>query len=51
LPWRAWAVAGGVTALGAYLIEFAPAYLWHWQLSSIHPLYALAWLGAGEILV
>ncbi len=50
LPWRAWAVAGGVTTLGAYLIEYAPAYLGDWQLSYIHPLYGLAWLGSGEIL-
>ncbi len=50
LPWRSWAAAGAVTSLGAYLIEFAPTYLGDWQLSSIHPLYALAWLGGGEIL-
>lgn len=50
LPWRAWAVAGALTTLGAYLIEFAPAHIWHWQLSVIHPLYGLAWLGVGEIL-
>ncbi len=52
LPWRAWAVAGSVTTLCAYLIEFAPAHLslWDWQLSHLHPLYGLAWLGAGEIL-
>jgi hypothetical protein len=52
LPWRSWAAAGSVTTLGAYLIEFAPAhlYLWDWQLSYIHPLYGLAWLGGGEIL-
>ena len=50
LPWRSWAAAGAVTTLGAYLIEFAPTHLGDWQLSSIHPLYGLAWLGGGEIL-
>src|SRR5258708_5597386 len=50
LPWRSWAAAGAITTLGAYLIEFAPAYLGDWQLSYIHPLYGLAWLGGGEIL-
>ncbi|HVU15405.1 MAG TPA: hypothetical protein VHD32_00660 [Candidatus Didemnitutus sp.] len=50
LPWRTWASAGAVTTLGAYLIEFAPAHLGDWQLSYIHPLYGLAWLGGGEIL-
>lgn len=50
LPWRAWAAAGGVTTLGAYLIEYAPAHLGDWQLSYLHPLYGLAWIGGGEIL-
>jgi len=50
LPWRAWAAAGAITTLGAYLVEFAPAALGDWQLSYIHPLYGLAWLGGGEIL-
>jgi hypothetical protein len=50
LPWRSWAAAGAITTLGAYLIEFAPADLGDWQLSYIHPLYGLAWLGGGEIL-
>lgn len=50
LPWRSWAAAGAITTLGAYLIEFAPTYLGDWQLSYIHPLYGLAWLGGGEIL-
>ena len=50
LPWRAWAVAGGGTTLAAYLIEYAPTSLGDWQLSYIHPLYGLAWLGGGEIL-
>ncbi len=50
LPWRAWAMGGAVTTLCAYLIEFAPAHLGDWQLTAIHPLYGLAWLGGGEVL-
>jgi hypothetical protein len=50
LPWRAWAIAGAVTTVLAYLAEFAPAHLWDWQLGVIHPLHAVAWLGAGELL-
>ena len=49
-PWRTWAIAGAVTSLGAYLIEFFPANMGSLQLRSIHPLYGLAWLGAGEVL-
>ena len=50
LPWRAWAAGGGVTTLIAYLIEFLPSHLGSWQLRAIHPLYGVAWLGAGEVL-
>lgn len=50
LPWRSWAMGGACTTFGAYLIEFAPAHLGEWQLAVIHPLYALAWLGGGEVL-
>ena len=48
LPWREWALGGALVSLTAYLIEFAPAYLGHGQLTVIHPVYGLAWLGAGE---
>ncbi len=50
LPWRAWAMSGAVTILAAYLIEFAPSSLADWQMSYIHPLYGLAWLGVGELM-
>jgi hypothetical protein len=33
-----------------YLIEFFPAHLGSWQLNVVHPLYGLAWIGAGELL-
>lgn len=50
-PWRAWSIGGALTVLVAYLVEFAPAYLGEWELRAIHPIYGVAWLGAGEILV
>lgn len=50
LPWRAWALGGAAATLVAYLAEFAPGHLAGWRLTSIHPLYALAWLGGGELL-
>jgi hypothetical protein len=51
LPWRAWAFAGAATTCVASLIEYSPSELWTWELSFIHPLHGLAWLGAGELLV
>jgi hypothetical protein len=51
LPWRAWAVAGVITSVVAYGVEYLPA---HWRglrLEENHPLYALAWWGAAELLV
>ena len=49
-PWRLWACTGGATILVSYLIEFFPAHLGSWQLNGVHPLYGLAWIGAGELL-
>lgn len=51
LPWRAWACAGAATTILASLIEYPPSELWTWELSFVHPLQGLAWLGAGELLV
>ncbi len=50
LPWRAWAWAGATASLLAYVIEYAPNHLAGWRLEWNHPLYALAWIGAGEAL-
>jgi hypothetical protein len=49
-PWRLWACAGGGAILGSYLIEFFPGHLGSWHLNVVHPLYGLAWMGAGELL-
>jgi hypothetical protein len=51
LPWRAWAGAGAATTILASLIEYSPSELWTWELSFVHPLQGIAWLGAGELLV
>jgi hypothetical protein len=50
LPWLAWALAGAVTSLLAYLAEYYPSHLGEWQLRTVHPLYSLAWVGAGLLL-
>jgi hypothetical protein len=48
-PWRMWGLGGAITCLGAYLGEYYPGYL-DLRLQVNHPLYGLAWLGAGELL-
>lgn len=50
LPWRTWSVAGAATCLVTYLIEFFPNYMGAWELRAIHPLFGVAWLGAGELI-
>ncbi|HYC72479.1 MAG TPA: hypothetical protein VEB66_14820 [Opitutaceae bacterium] len=47
--WRTWGVAGALTSLAAYGLEYFPAHL-GWRLEVNHPLYAVAWAGAGELL-
>lgn len=49
-PWRAWACSGAAASLLGYLAEYFPGHL-TMQLEVNHPLYALGWLGAGELLV
>lgn len=48
-PWRLWSLTGCASTLLAYLLEYFPAHL-SGQLRAVHPVYALAWLGAGELL-
>lgn len=50
MPWRTWALSGAVTSLAAYLVEYFPAQL-DLRLQANHPLYGLAWIGVGELLV
>ena len=47
--WRIWGWTGGAVGFAAYLLEYFPAHL-GWRLEVNHPLYALAWIGAGEVL-
>lgn len=44
-----WGRVGGAASLAAYLIEYFPSHL-GMRLEVNHPLYALAWVGAGELL-
>lgn len=46
---RFWGFVGGGMSLAAYAIEYFPSHL-GWRLEVNHPLYALAWAGAGETL-
>lgn len=50
LPWRMWSLAGALTCLAAYLIEYFPGHL-EFELRENHPLYGIAWLGLGEVLM
>jgi len=47
--WRVWGTAGACTSLVFYGLEYMPAHF-TWRLEVNHPLYALAWFGAGDIL-
>jgi hypothetical protein len=49
LPWRAWSMGGALTCLLAYVAEYSTADM-SLRLQVNHPLYGLAWLGAGELL-
>jgi hypothetical protein len=48
--WRIWARCGGGAVLAAYVAEYFPGYMGSWRMDSVHPLYGLAWIGAGELL-
>ncbi|HEX2855608.1 MAG TPA: hypothetical protein VHO24_20400 [Opitutaceae bacterium] len=48
--WRRWAFGGATTCLAAYLIEYFPAHM-DFRLQVNHPLFGLAWIGVGEVLV
>ena len=47
--WRIWGIAGAATSLFFYLVEYFPSHF-SWRLEVNHPLYALAWLAAGDLL-
>jgi len=47
--WRLWGWAGGVASLAFYLIEYFPGAM-GMRLEVNHPLYAIAFIGGGELL-
>jgi len=47
--WRLWGRIGAAMSVAAYLIEYAPSHI-GMRLEVNHPLYALAWLGGGELV-
>lgn len=47
--WRLWGRVGAGASLGFYLLEYFPQHLGV-RLEVNHPLYAMAWWGAGELL-
>lgn len=47
--WRVWGIAGGAASLLFYTLEYFPSHL-GWRLEVNHPLYALAWMAAGDWL-
>ena len=47
--WRLWGRVGAGASFFFYLLEFAPAHL-GLRLEANHPLHALAWLGASELI-
>jgi hypothetical protein len=47
--WRLWSRAGAAVTFVAYLLEYAPSHM-GLRLEANHPLYALAWLGGGELV-
>lgn len=47
--WRTWGLAGGLTSLGFYALEYFPSHL-GWRLEVNHPVFAFAWWGGGDLL-
>lgn len=48
--WRIWSWAGAATVLVGYLLEYFPSHLGGWEMRAVHPIYALAWIGGGELI-
>jgi tetratricopeptide (TPR) repeat protein len=47
--WRLWSRVGATGSIIAYALEYAPRHM-GFRLEVNHPLYALAWLGGGELV-
>ena len=50
LPWLRWSISGAGTVLLAWVIDRGPLALNAGELRSVHPFYAVAWLGVGFAL-
>ncbi len=50
LPWGTWARWGGASVLAVCLAEYFPSHMGSLRMESVHPLYGVAWIGAGELL-
>ncbi|AHF89414.1 hypothetical protein OPIT5_03150 [Opitutaceae bacterium TAV5] len=48
--WRLWGRVGAATGFLFFLLEQFPDRLFGWRLEVNHPVYALAWLGGGELV-
>ena len=49
IAWRLWGRVGAGASFVFYLVEYFPGHM-EMRLESNHPFYALAWLGAGELI-
>jgi hypothetical protein len=47
--WRRWGVTGAIASIAAYLLEYFPHHM-GLRLEVNHPLYAVGWLAAGELI-
>ncbi len=47
--WRTWGIAGALASLGFYALEYFPSHM-GMRLEVNHPLYALAWFAAGDMM-
>lgn len=48
--WKAWGLSGCFSSLFFYALEYFPSHM-GWRLEVNHPLHALAWLAASDLLV
>jgi hypothetical protein len=51
LPWRHWAAGGALVAIAGWVVEKCPGGLAGSSLDANHPLLAIAWFGAAELLM
>lgn len=49
-PWRVWTLSGAAAVLVFWLMENFPDRLADWRLQAIHPVFALGWMGGGELV-